>query len=232
MKRGNPEFFVKSVEQSFCPCCGGCLKVIGSRKREFINSEGAVVVLIIRRLRCCECEKIHHELPDILVPYKRYGSESVEVVVSGDNKHSVAADESTIYRLRSWFDSLEKPKSLDALNEFFRVWLEECYQNKTHSALENNAKTPSSAYSSDSKPLKFIDIDILANAFLHFEERKVDKSGCISFQGKKYEVGLSFIGCTVNVVYDPADISVLIYIIKNNHLRLVKWLFKTIIHFY
>lgn len=106
MKRGNPEFFVKSVEQSFCPCCGGCLNVIGSRKRKFINSEGAVVVLIIRRLRCCECEKIHHELPDILVPYKRYGSESVEVVVSGDNKHSVAADESTIYRLRSWFDSL------------------------------------------------------------------------------------------------------------------------------
>ncbi len=84
-----------------------------------------MVVLIIRRLRCCECEKIHHELPDILVPYKRYGNESFEVVVSGDNNHSVAADESTIYRLRSWFDSLEKPKSLDALNEFFRVWLEE-----------------------------------------------------------------------------------------------------------
>lgn len=105
--------------------------------------------------------------------------------------------------------ALEKPKSLDILNQFFKVWLEECYQNKPHSALENKTRTPASAYSSDSKQLKFIDIDVIANAFLHYEERKVDKSGCISFQGKKYEVGLSYIGCTVNVVYDPADITVL-----------------------
>jgi len=42
---------------------------------------------------------------------------------------------------------------------------------------------------------------------MHSEERKVDKSGCISFQGRKYEVGLNFIGCKVNVVYDPADTS-------------------------
>jgi hypothetical protein len=42
---------------------------------------------------------------------------------------------------------------------------------------------------------------------MHCEERKVDKSGCISFQGRKYEVGLNFIGCKVNVVYDPADTS-------------------------
>ena len=36
------------------------------------------------------------------------------------------------------------------------------------------------------------------------EERKVDKAGCISFNGQKYEVGLPFIGCTVDVIYDPA----------------------------
>src|SRR5690606_7066883 len=42
---------------------------------------------------------------------------------------------------------------------------------------------------------------------LHCETRKVDKSGCISFMDRKYEVGLSFIGCTVDVVFDPADIS-------------------------
>ena len=39
----------------------------------------------------------------------------------------------------------------------------------------------------------------------HCEQRKVDKAGCISFNGRKYEVGISFIGCTVNVIYDPAD---------------------------
>ncbi|WP_286726509.1 Mu transposase C-terminal domain-containing protein [Pelotomaculum sp. PtaB.Bin117] len=53
----------------------------------------------------------------------------------------------------------------------------------------------------------FIEPHVLANAFLHCESRKVDKSGRINFMSKKYEAGLSFIGCTVDVVYDPADIS-------------------------
>lgn len=49
----------------------------------------------------------------------------------------------------------------------------------------------------------------MANAFLHLETRKADKSGCISFQNKKYEAGLPFIGRTVDVVYDPTDTTVL-----------------------
>ena len=63
------------------------------------------------------------------------------------------------------------------------------------------------AYRSDKQPLRFVDPEILANAFLHTETRKVDKSGCINFMNKKYEVGLSFIGRKVDVVYDPKDIS-------------------------
>ena len=58
--------------------------------------------LIIRRLRCNNCRKIHHELPDILVPYKRHESESIEAAVNGDD-HCVAADESTISSWRIWF---------------------------------------------------------------------------------------------------------------------------------
>ena len=102
--------------------------------------------------------------------------------------------------------ALEKPKSLDALNTLFWVWLEECYQHKPHSALTNNM-SPETAYRSDSKALKYLDPDVVANAFLHCEERRVDKAGCISFEGRKYEVGVSFIGCKVEVIYDPADTS-------------------------
>lgn len=101
--------------------------------------------------------------------------------------------------------ALEKPQSLDRLNELFHVWLSECYQNKIHSALGN--KTPMIAYQSDSKALRFLASETITNAFLHCEERKVDKAGCISFMNKKYEAGLNFIGCTVDVIYDPADIS-------------------------
>lgn len=102
--------------------------------------------------------------------------------------------------------ALEKPKTLERLNELFQIWLSECYQNKPHTALKDHM-SPEAAFKSDCHVLRFIDLDVLANAFLHCEPRKVDKSGCISFMSKKYEVGLNFIGCTVDVIYDPADIS-------------------------
>lgn len=102
--------------------------------------------------------------------------------------------------------ALEKPQSLDRLNEMFQVWLEECYQNKPHSGLEKGL-SPNTAYRSDKKALKFLAPETIASSFLHCEERKVDKTGCISFDGRKYEAGLPFIGCTVNVIYDPADIT-------------------------
>jgi hypothetical protein len=104
--------------------------------------------------------------------------------------------------------SLEKPQTLEKLNTWFQAWLSECYQNKPHSALGEKT-SPDTAYNSDRKALRFVATETLANAFLHSEDRKVDKSGCISFMGKKYEVGLTFIGRTVQVVYDPADITVL-----------------------
>lgn len=64
-----------------------------------------------------------------------------------------------------------------------------------------------SAFHCDKKALRFIDPETLANAFLHCEERKVDKAGCISFQGLKYEVSVSFVESTVDVIYNPADTS-------------------------
>ena len=100
--------------------------------------------------------------------------------------------------------ALEKPHSLDQLNELFQVWLSECYQNKPHSGLDN--VSPEAAFRSDTKALRFIDAEKLAHAFLHCETRKVDKSGCISFMDQKYEVGLPFIGRKVDVVYDPSDL--------------------------
>jgi putative transposase len=101
--------------------------------------------------------------------------------------------------------ALEKPNTLDRLNELFQVWLTECYQNKPHSALGEKI-SPEMAYRSDRKAIRFIDPDVLTDAFLHCETRKVDKSGCISFLDHKYEVGLSFIGRQVDVIYDPSDL--------------------------
>jgi len=69
--------------------------------------------------------------------------------------------------------------------------------------------TPENAYKTSKTPLRFVSPEIIADAFLHSETRKVDKTGCISFQSKLYEVGLSMIGQTVDIVYDPADTQIL-----------------------
>lgn len=103
---------------------------------------------------------------------------------------------------------LEKPKTLDQLNQLFNVWIAECYQNKSHSALKD-AQSPAYMFKSDPKALDFIDAQTLTNAFLHCEERKVDKSGCISFENQKYEVGVQFAGFKVDIIFDPSDTEVL-----------------------
>lgn len=95
---------MRCAESVPCPCCGEQLIVIGSRKRKSKNSCGQAKVLIIRRLRCSHCGRIHHELPDCLVPYKRYESASIEQVVRESSEPSnIAADDATLYRLRQWF---------------------------------------------------------------------------------------------------------------------------------
>jgi len=102
--------------------------------------------------------------------------------------------------------ALKDAKSLSEFNGLFNVWLAECYHNKEHAGI---GETPERAYQSSKTPLRFLPAETIANAFLYSEQRKVDRSGCISFGGKKYEVGVIYIGRTVDVVYDAANTSVL-----------------------
>jgi transposase InsO family protein len=98
--------------------------------------------------------------------------------------------------------ALMKPSSLDEYNELLRIWLEEYYCKNTHSAL--GGISPATAFGTDKRPLKFVSAAQLRDAFLHTDTRKVDKTGCISFEGNLYEVGLAFIGRKVEVRYDPS----------------------------
>jgi transposase InsO family protein len=100
--------------------------------------------------------------------------------------------------------ALDKPKTLKELNEKFDDWLVEFYQNAPHAAIDN--KTPQAVFNADPTSLRFVSPEVVANAFLNYETRKVDKTGCISFCGKKYEAGLKYRGCTVGVVYDTLNI--------------------------
>lgn len=94
--------------------------------------------------------------------------------------------------------AIRPPETLQILNQQFAAWLSECYHSKQHSAL---GTTPEIAFKSDSMPPRYIEQSVLARAFLHCEQRKADKSGCISFNSMKYDLGIAFARRQVDVVY-------------------------------
>ena len=97
--------------------------------------------------------------------------------------------------------ALKKLSSIDEYNEMLRVWLDEYYHKNPHSGL--GGISPAAAFGADTRPLRFVPAETLKDAFTRTEARKVDKSGCVSFQGSLYEVGVAFIGRKVEVRFDP-----------------------------
>jgi hypothetical protein len=110
-----------------------------------------------------------------------------------------------------------KVKTLEAMNHHWSNFIEAYYHEKKHDGLEEllgkDARPedcrPAIQWNRDSRTLKFIDTAIVAEAFLHHEIRKVDKSGCISFRGRNYEVSVALIGSKIEIAYDPMATEVL-----------------------
>jgi len=100
--------------------------------------------------------------------------------------------------------SLEKPKTLEELNQYFSLWMETGYNHKKHSSL--NGMTPAERFNVDEKRLRFIRYEECRESFLWEESRRVDKTGCIKLRGKEYEVGIEWIKKTVDARYDPFDL--------------------------
>jgi transposase InsO family protein len=98
--------------------------------------------------------------------------------------------------------ALMRLNSLDQYNEHLGAWIDEYYHKQPHAGI--GGVSPGAAFASDQRPLRFVAADALREAFLHAESRKVDKTGCVSFQGNLYEVGLAYIGSSVEVRYDPS----------------------------
>lgn len=97
--------------------------------------------------------------------------------------------------------ALDKPATLEELNSSLNLWISNYYHKNVHTSLDG--LTPEVAFGSDKRALRFVDAGELAEAFLHTETRKVDKTGCISFKGKSYDVGAKLIGRQIEVHYDP-----------------------------
>jgi len=115
-------YHVKSRESGACPICDGTLKVIGTRRRQIIAADGEKRIYIIRRLRCAErCGKIHHELPDIMVPYKRHSAETLEKISENDTAE-LYVESNTITKIREFISRIKTlyRNALPGLKEKYR----------------------------------------------------------------------------------------------------------------
>jgi len=95
------------MEQVPCPRCQAELAAYDRRKRQYQDENGDRHPLSIRRLRCQnpDCRRLHVELPDFLLPYKRYAVKVMAAVLAGTA--SVAPlEESTRWRWRNWYRRL------------------------------------------------------------------------------------------------------------------------------
>lgn len=111
---------------------------------------------------------------------------------------------------------LKDIRTLEDLNRYWQIFLEEYYHNKPHDGIREyyesqNIPIPESGisplqeFNRDSRPLTYLDASVVAEAFLHHEKRRVDKGACISFRGRRYETLPGLIGFQVEISYDPAD---------------------------
>ena len=98
--------FVQARETSYCPICRVPLLERGWRQRVMIDSNGDKTALYIRRLCCHKCNRLHHELPDCLVPYKRHCAQTIEAVINGGAHTEFCAR--LKHRVRRWWKAVKK----------------------------------------------------------------------------------------------------------------------------
>jgi transposase InsO family protein len=99
--------------------------------------------------------------------------------------------------------ALKKFETISEYNEYLHIWLTEDYhKDSKHTFLPGIS--PGAAFAADSRPLRFVPEATLRDAFLHSDTRKVDKTGCVSFSGALYEVGLAYIGRRIGIRFDPS----------------------------
>lgn len=110
---------------------------------------------------------------------------------------------------------LKNIRTLEELNRLWAVYLDEYYHKRKHAgiaeyyeslgaAVPEEGISPLQEWNRDSRPLTFLDAAVVSEAFLHHEQRKVDKGACISFRGQRYETKPALIGYNVEISYDPA----------------------------
>jgi putative transposase len=93
--------------------------------------------------------------------------------------------------------------SLDELNTMFTAWVETVYHHRVHS---ETGQTPLERILAGGPP-KLPSPAELAEAFAWSHQRVVTKTATISVHGNTYQVDPALVGRTIEVVFDPLDLT-------------------------
>ena len=87
-------YYIETKESNACPDCNEKMKVRDSRKRIILDECGEKYIFSLRRFQCSTCKSIHLELPDCIIPRKRYQKTNPQ----SEKCDYYIMDQSTIYR--------------------------------------------------------------------------------------------------------------------------------------
>ena len=106
--------------------------------------------------------------------------------------------------------------SMEELNRKWKIFLDQEYQKEAHSGIREyyesyGVKVPAAGISPeqewmrDTRGLVFMDVSVVAEAFLHHETRRIDEAGCFSLRGSRYEASAALANMEAEIAYDPMD---------------------------
>jgi transposase InsO family protein len=94
--------------------------------------------------------------------------------------------------------------SLRDLNDSLWAWLDRIYHQQEHSETH---QTPLARYTAGLDQVRSADPELLRRAFLWREKRKVQRDATIALQGNRYQVEPQWVGQTLELRFDPFDLS-------------------------
>jgi putative transposase len=117
-------------------------------------------------------------------------------------------------KIERWFETLRAQflpevdasnlTTLADLNESLWAWLECVYHQHEHSETK---QTPLARYTAGLEQVRHADPETVRRAFLWREKRKVRKDATLSLQGNRYQVEPQWAGRTIELRFEPFDLS-------------------------
>ena len=98
-------------------------------------------------------------------------------------------------------------KSLDELNKMLNKHINK-YNNTFHKSLNS---TPNEVYFKDNGEIRYVDLNKLESYFYHTITRKVSNVGTVKIENNVYEIDYSLVKRTIELTYDPFDLSKVYY---------------------